>query len=108
MYRLIRRRFVPNFPPGEKFRLSDQVIRSARSITANIAEGYGRFHYLDEAKFLSNSRGSLTETLDHLITANDDGYITDSELNEARLQIDETLRLLNGYRAYILRRAKED
>lgn len=36
---------VKTFPSTEKFRLEDQLIRSTRSITANIAEGYGRFTY---------------------------------------------------------------
>ena len=59
----------PALPRDEKYRLGDQVLRAARSGTANIAEGYGRFHYLDNAKFCSNARGSVYEVLDHLITA---------------------------------------
>lgn len=39
------------FPPDERFRLSDQLIRSARSINANIAEGHGRFTYKDQLHF---------------------------------------------------------
>ena len=45
----------------EKKVIGDQFIRSADSIGANIAEGYGRFHYLDRIKFYYNSRGSLLE-----------------------------------------------
>ena len=37
---------VKKFPPEEKYRLTDQLLRSSRSITAQIAEGHGRFHYL--------------------------------------------------------------
>ena len=33
------------FPKEEKFLLVAQIKDSARSISANIAEGYGRFHY---------------------------------------------------------------
>lgn len=40
----------------------DQFIRSTDSVGANIAEGYGRFHFLDKAKFYYNARGSLTES----------------------------------------------
>ena len=50
---------APVLPKDEKFGLTNQILRAARSTTANIAEGYGRFHYLDNAKFCSNSRGSL-------------------------------------------------
>ena len=62
-------------PKDEKWRLGDQILKAARSTTANIAEGYGRFHYLDNAKFCRNSRGSCYEVLDHLITASDEGLI---------------------------------
>jgi len=77
-------------------------------VKANIAEGYGRFHYKDEAKFLNYSRGSAHETLDHLLTATDDGYINRKTLSEGRELVDESIRLINGYRAYVLRRQKGD
>lgn len=51
------------FPLEEKFRLSDQLIRSSRSITASIAEGHGRFTYKDQIHFCVIARGSLSETL---------------------------------------------
>ena len=53
---------VKSFPGEEKYRLTDQVIRSSRSIGDNIAEGHGRFHYIDASKFLVNARGSAAET----------------------------------------------
>jgi four helix bundle protein len=40
-----------SFPAEERYRLSDQIIRSSRSIGNNIAEGHGRFHYADASKF---------------------------------------------------------
>lgn len=103
----VREQVRPNLPAAEKFSLTDQITRAVRSITANIAEGYGRYHYMDEAKFLSNSRGSIHEVLDHLIEARDEGYISEELLNEGREKVDQVLRLLNGYRAYIIRRAHE-
>ena len=42
--------------------IGDQFIRSVDSIGANIAEGYGRYHYLDKIKFYYNARGSLLES----------------------------------------------
>ena len=44
------------FPIEEKYRLVDQLKRASRSVTANIAEGYGRFHYLDNIKFAGIQR----------------------------------------------------
>ena len=50
----------------------DQLIRATRSITANIAEGHGRYHFQENIQFCRQARGSLTETLDHLICAQDE------------------------------------
>lgn len=41
--------------------IGDQFITSIDSVGANIAEGYGRYHYLDKVKFYYNARGSLFE-----------------------------------------------
>src|SRR5438093_9706235 len=52
----VAKQVVPVLPREERYRLGDQLLRAARATTANIAEGYGRFHYLDNAKFCSNAR----------------------------------------------------
>jgi len=104
--KFVRRQATPSFPKDEIYRLTDQIIRSSRSSTANIAEGYGRFHYLDNAKFCSNSRGSCWETLDHLITAYDEDFISDEVLAEGRELIETAIKLLNGYISYLHRAAK--
>jgi len=64
-----------SFPDFEKFKLVDQIIRSSRSVTANIAEGHGRFHYQENIQFCRTARGSLLETFDHLTVALDEKYI---------------------------------
>ena len=46
-----------------KYNLGVQALRSIDSIGANIAEGYGRYHYLDCVRFYYNARGSLWESL---------------------------------------------
>lgn len=108
LYLFVRREVISNFPPAEKYDLTSQIVRSARSVKANIAEGYGRYHYKDDAKFLSYARGSAHETLDHLLTAMDDGYITEGILSKGRMLVDEAIMLINGYRAYVIRRKKGD
>jgi len=94
-------RFVRQLPPAERYRLGDQMLRSARSVTANIAEGYGRFHYQENAQFCRQARGSLYELLDHFICASDEGLATEDELREARSLVDTALRILNGYINYL-------
>ena len=71
---------VKRFPSEEKFRLTDQIIRCSRSIGNNIAEGHGRFHYQDNIRFCIIARGSLSETLDHMIVALDEELITEEFL----------------------------
>ena len=80
----VARTVIPALPREERYRLGGQVLQAARSITANIAEGYGRFHYLDNSKFCSNARGSCTEVLDHLITARDEELISETLLLQGR------------------------
>jgi len=92
-------------PKDERYRLGDQVLRAARSTTANIAEGYGRFHYLDNAKFCSNARGSAWEVLDHVITAEDERLAPGEITTEARNHVEKAVALLNGYIAYLRRAA---
>lgn len=105
--RFVYASIVKILPKEERYLLGSQILRAARSVTANIAEGYGRYHYLDEAKFLSIARGSAHETLDHLITGNDDGFLSDGLVQSGRELVDEAIRLINGYRAYVLRKGKE-
>ena len=89
------------FPPEEKFRLTDQLIRSSRSINTNIAEGHGRFTYKDQLNFCIVSRGSLSETYNHLIDAFDCKYISNEKLDYFKGKIDEVERLLNGYISFL-------
>lgn len=85
------------FPKDEMYRLTDQIIRSSRSITANIAEGYGRYHYLENIKFCTYSRGSLDETKDHLTVALDENFITEAQFVLYENKITEIKQLINGY-----------
>jgi len=48
--------------------IGDQYIRSTDSIAANIAEGYGRYHYLDKIKFYYNARASHYEAVAHWLS----------------------------------------
>jgi four helix bundle protein len=95
------RTLADTFPPEEKFRLSDQIIRSSRSVGSQIAEGHGRKTNADESRFCVIARGSLSETLSHLIDALDEKYITDKTLNDFRVQITFVEKLLNGYISWL-------
>lgn len=68
-----------DFPREEAFVLTNQIRRAALSIPANIAEGFGRYHYLDKVKFFLNARGSLYELKSHLLIAQELGYFSQSQ-----------------------------
>jgi four helix bundle protein len=90
-----------NFPSEEKYRLKDQMLRSSRSISDNIAEGYGRFHYQENIQYCRQSRGSAYELINQLITAFDCRYITEEELSNRKLLVSECVKLINGYIRYL-------
>lgn len=80
IFKIEIRELTKQFPTEEKFRLTDQAIRSSRSINALITEGYGRFTYPDQIHYCIQARGSLTETINHLIDAFDEQYISENTL----------------------------
>ncbi len=92
---------VKQFPNSEKFLLINQIIRSSRSITANIAEGYGRYTYTDTRNFFIIARGSTTETMEHLTTAFDEKYITEEILKTFEEKCETVIKLINGYINYL-------
>ena len=79
-----------SFPTSEKYSLTDQMVRSTRSISANIAEGFGRRTYPSEfKKFLVYSAGSLEGTKVWLNFAKDCQYITSEEYDAIYRKADE-------------------
>lgn len=94
------------FPSEERYRLIDQIIRSSRSINANIAEGHGRFTYKDQLHFCIQARGSLSETQNHLVDSLDCQYISQNQFDYFKTMIDEVGRLLNGYITFLRNKLK--
>jgi four helix bundle protein len=99
---------VRKFPAEEKYRLTDQIIRSSRSIGNNITEGHGRFHYQDNIRFCIMARGSLSETLDHLMIALDEKIIIEETLLTFQTEYESCLRLSNGYIQYLKNKKGDD
>jgi four helix bundle protein len=95
------RELTKMFPTDEKYSLTDQVTRSSRSVLALISEGHGRFTYADQLHFCIQARGSLTETVNHMIEACSENYINEECLEEIKQQAKEIEKLLNGYINYL-------
>ena len=68
-----------SLPESEAFGLIPQMKRAALSVPANIAEGFGRYHYMNKAKFYLNARSSLYELKSHLLIAQDLRYLKRSQ-----------------------------
>jgi len=91
-------------PDFERYELGRQIRRAAVSLTNNIAEGHGRYHYLDEIKFQLQSRGSLAELLDDLNVCQDEDYLPITEIVELKERAKEVQRLINGYIRFLRER----
>ncbi len=61
--------FSKTLPSDEKYDLYAQIRRASKGVTGNIAEAYGRYHYLDSLHYYSIARGELNETLSRLVEA---------------------------------------
>ncbi len=96
-------RICKYFPTEEKFRIVDQMIRCSRSVTNNIAEGYGRYHYQENIQYCRQSRGSLHELKDHIIICLDEKLIDQKTFSEIGDLISECLALLNGYINFLIK-----
>ncbi|NGP89296.1 four helix bundle protein [Fodinibius halophilus] len=97
------KKFCLYFPIKNVTNFLVKISNAAVSITANIAEGYGRFHYQEGVQFYRIARGSLYELKDHLITCMDLGYIDDDLYNQGSILIEEAKKILNGYINFVLK-----
>ena len=100
-------KLLKSFPDEERYRLSNQMIRSSSSATDCIAEGYGRYHYQENIQFCRQSRGSLYELINQMDTALECEYIDKNYFTRMIGKIKKAINVLNGYVKYLKRR-KED
>jgi four helix bundle protein len=100
MYAVARR--LPDF---EKYDLGGQIRRAAVSLTNNIAEGHGRFHYPDQIRFFLHSRGSLEGLVDDLNVCLDENYLPSEEVAQLKERARGVLILINGYLRHLLSRS---
>ena len=103
MYAVTRQ--LPDF---EKFDLASQIRRAAVSLTNNIAEGHGRYHFADQVRFFLGSRGSLQELVDDLNVCHDEKYIENGKVEELKSEAWRVLGLINGYLRYLRDRKADE
>lgn len=89
------------FPNSEKFALTDQIQRSVVSVSANIAEGFGRTSKAEKLQFYNIAYGSLLETKSHLLIADKLGYLEINEHTSTMKLITDIQKLINASRRAI-------
>lgn len=87
--------------------IGEQLVRAADSISANIAEGYGRFHYKENLKFCYYSRGSFEEAKDWISKSKTRCLLPDSNWEQVDNFISSFPKSLNAYINYIKRSMKD-
>ena len=95
------KKIISVLPKEEEFNLKFQIRKASVSVTANISEGYGRFHYQEGIQFYRISRGSLYELKDHLITCFELKYVDANLYDEGSQLIETAKKILNGYIRFV-------
>jgi four helix bundle protein len=93
-------RITKNFPTDERYGLSAEMRKTARSVPANLAEGYGRTFPKDKVRFYNISQGSTEELKCYCILARDLGYT--KEFDALWSSLEEISRMLRGLCTSIL------
>jgi four helix bundle protein len=89
-------KITKDFPKEEKYGLTDQLRRAASSSGANIAEGFGRYHFADKAKFYYQARGSLKEVQNFIFLAKDLDHLDGEKAEKICQEIKSCEMLING------------
>ncbi len=97
----VNKEVLPLLPPEEKWSLNQQLRRSSQSVPANIAEGHGRFYFQENVRFCYIARGSLEETLSHIVYAQKVGYISETLYKSFAVDGENLNRLINGYIGFL-------
>ena len=103
----LRRRFLAvtlSFPSHEKYNLSSQLQRASLSIVLNTVEGSTRLSGRDQARFTEIAYGSLLESFECVMDAEDNKYVPANTADGFRHEVDELARMLAAYRTYQLNR----
>jgi len=89
-------RITKGFPKEELYGITSQLRRAASSITANIAEGFSRYHYNDKIRFYHNARGSVSETQNFILLAKDLSLLIEKDFKYLFSLSEEVSKLING------------
>ena len=89
-------RYTKSFPKEELYGIVSQLRRASSSITANIAEGFSRFHFNDKVRFYLNARGSVSEAQNFILLAKDLEYLKEEHFKSLFRLSEDVNKLING------------
>ena len=99
---------IKKLPGVEEYNLKHQMRRAKLSMTNNIAEGFGRYHYQENIQFCRESRGSICELIDDFIEFYASGYTDENKTDELKSEAYHLIKCLNAYIASIKRQKARD
>jgi four helix bundle protein len=96
-------RIIKQLPNEERYALANQMRRAAISVSNNIAEGHGRWHYQENIQYCRTTRGSLDELIDDLNVCLDESYAEQTSVEKLKAEAYELIHRVNSYIAYLKR-----
>lgn len=101
-------KMTEEFPKRENYAIIDQIRRASSSVGANIAEGFGRFHYKEKIKFYYNARSSVCEVQNFLFLSLDLGYVKKEDARSIFLRYENLNKRINQFILSVQKRMTDD
>lgn len=101
-------KLTEEFPKKEMYGISDQLRRASSSVGANIAEGFGRYHYKEKIKFYYNSRGSVCEVQNFLFLSQDLEYANKEKVREIFTKYENLNKRINQFISSVQKKMTDD
>src|SRR5262249_28432273 len=107
-FRIAAYKLIRALPAEEKYCLATQMRRAAISVSNNIAEGHGRWHYQENMHFCRIARGSVEELIDDFNLCLDEGYGIRSDVESLKEEAQIVIARINSYVGYLQRSKQGD
>ncbi|NTV41002.1 MAG: four helix bundle protein [Candidatus Moranbacteria bacterium] len=101
-------KLTDGFPKRESYGIIDQMRRASSSVGANIAEGFGRFHYKEKINFYYTARGSSCEVQNFLFLSQDLGYLSKDDSRKIFIKYENLNKQINSFISSVQKKMTDD